>query len=141
MIKTSKKKILVLSIVILVVGASVVLFTADSANPLRRSTDEIREDILELTPIGMSMDEVIKVMESNKEWDIYYVNERSGYVMNADRPGEPSPSDIEEGRVIGVKSARALIGTYQNIPHMAYVSVFWAFDEDSKLIDIAVRKG
>jgi len=112
----------------------------DRSNPLRRSNEEIRESILELTPIGTSMDEVLNTIETNTEWEREYMNENTGYSMNFGRPSFPSSFDISENReIIGVKSIRVTIGTYSG-SFKTYVIVYWGFDENSTLIDLAVRK-
>ena len=48
---------------------------------LRRSTEEIREYLLELAPIGSGMDEVIELVRSNEEWTMRPINNRSGFIM------------------------------------------------------------
>jgi len=107
------------------------------SNPLRRSQEKIKESILELTPIGMGMDDVLKVIENNKRWEIRYVRYDFGYR----RPGIPDPADVALGRgtYIGEKSIRVFLGDYRNI-FITSVTVFWGFDENSKLIDVYVWK-
>ena len=41
---------------------------------------------------------------------------------------------------VGKKHIRAELGSYQGIPFRAYVTVFWGFDEQSRLIDVWVWK-
>jgi hypothetical protein len=107
-------------------------------NPLRRSEEQIRANMLRLTPIGTSMDTVVRAVENNRKWDIVSVSDR-GYLVIHGRPSSASGLDEDDKRVIGVKSIRVYLG-YYNIIFNTGVSVFYGFDEDSKLIDIAVRK-
>ena len=100
----------------------------DLPNPLRQPKEQIRESILEITPIGMSMDEVIRVIESNKKWKIIRANYEQGY---------RKPGTVDA--IVGEKSIRANIGKYINF-YETYVSVYWGFDEGSTLIDILVHK-
>ena len=87
----------------------------------------IREYLLELTPIGTSIEDVLEVIYKNEEWRIDRINYEQGY--------------IEETRIIGEKSIRVMIGEYKkSFDFYTAVEVSWGFDENSKLIDIYVRK-
>jgi len=125
------------SIVIVVLVISIVVLS----NPLRKSPKNIKADILKLTPIGMSMEDAIKVIDSNEKWAIRYISGKYGYSMFGGWPGAPSPNEIAQNAdtIIGEKSINASIGEYRNI-YKIYVDVFWGFDENSKLISITVRK-
>ncbi|MCL2109763.1 MAG: hypothetical protein FWH20_10510 [Oscillospiraceae bacterium] len=92
--------------------------------------------MLILTPIGTDIDRVIKVTEGHLLWDINSIYER-GYTYINGRPSRGGTS--KEENIIGVKSMEVYIGKY----HMIFrsdVSVFYAFDEEGKLIDVAVLK-
>jgi ABC-type dipeptide/oligopeptide/nickel transport system permease component len=121
------KKLMIYTLLsILVIIVAVVLLSL--TNPHRKSNEEIRDSILELTPISTSMEDVLKVVESNKKWKTEYVSYEHGI----------SQGDLgRAGTSIGEKSIRVLIGKYRN-PVVVYVSVFWAFDENFKLIDVYV---
>jgi len=115
----------------------------DSDNPLRKSVEEVREYLFEFTPIGMSMEDVIKVIKNNEEWETDYIDYESGY--GVDEWGAPS----ESGKIrIGEKGIRVTIGFYSAFTRTAKVlgfaetavTAFYGFDEDSKLINISVRK-
>lgn len=107
-------------------------------NPLQKSKEVIKENILELTPIGTSMEDVLNTIENNKEWKVESVNQERGV------------SDASLGypiSVSGEKSIRAMIGEYHFQPQFdiyAFIKrsvvVFWAFDEDSKLVEVYVVK-
>jgi len=113
-------------------------------NPLRRSEEKIRESILELTPIGTSMEDVVKVVENNEKWEIRSVR-ATGYLLINGEPSFPYVSPIAESNyeyehpIIGEKSIRVHLGEYRTV-FAVDVSAYFGFDEDSKLIDIAVIK-
>lgn len=123
----------------LIALATIVLITAliMLSDPLRRSQKHIRKDILKLTPIGTSMDDVIMVIAENQKWKVRYISDEFGY----SRPGPSDPVDAALGRrtIVGEKSIRVFIGEYRNI-FITSVTVFWGFDEDSKLIEVYVWK-
>ena len=117
----------VLSILLVTI---IILSIVMLSNPLQKPIDELKAEILELTPIGTSMNDVLALI-NNKGWEIRYAfNDR----------GVPS-SEVDTGGLtyVGEKSIRATIGTYYN-PALVYVVVFWAFDENSNLMDIFVAK-
>ena len=136
--------LLVIIVVMVMIGLS---------NPLRKPQEQIRASMLELTPIGTSMEDVLKVIGSNEKWEMMYANDKNGYSILGGRPSEPSPNETDT--IVGKKSIRATIGKYNFDPQFdkdeilgsilytfidRYVSVYWAFDEDSKLIEVSVRK-
>ena len=106
------------------------------SNQLRRSSEQIREDMLKLTPIGTSMDDVLEVITNNQKWKIRYIREWVGFRMTGGRPSEGVP---DSNNNVGVKSIRVYLGQY-GIIFATGVSVFYGFDEDSKLIEIGVKK-
>lgn len=115
---------------------ALVVFIEIVSNPLRRPPERIREDLLKVTPIGMDMEEVIQVIESNKKWELGNIVYQNGYGM--DKWGTPGGSG---DTIIGEKYIWAIIDEYRNyFIIIVDVSAFWGFDEESKLIDIAVRK-
>jgi uncharacterized membrane protein len=133
-----KKIIFVIIIVILAIIMAVAILVL--SDPLRRSAERIRIDMLKHTPIGMSMEEVIKVIESNNNWEIGRTRD-NGYIIRNRLPD----IDITRGNenTVGVKSMEVYIGSY-NFFYFAGRTIVWiyyAFDEDSKLVDIAVGKG
>ena len=122
---------------IAVAGVLVVIAVIFALNPLRWPQEFIRERILKLTPIGTNMEDVIKTIEGKEKWETRYINYEHGYM----RPGRPESADIALGRetIVGEKSIRVFIGEYRNI-FITSVTVFWGFDENSKLIEIYVWK-
>ncbi|WP_143069627.1 hypothetical protein [Halopseudomonas yangmingensis] len=99
------------------------------SNPLRESEENIRNYVLERTPLGSDFSEVLTVIRENK-WTVIFVNESSGFYHQ----GRKEPT------VIGQKSIRASLGDYQDIPFRANVTVFWGFDDEGRLLDIWVWK-
>ena len=95
-------------------------------NPLRYSENEIKDFMMKATPVNSDMKTVIELIEK-RNWAIRYISEEYGYT-DRDR-------DVE----VGEKSIRAWIGDYRNL-FITDVTVFWGFDEESKLIDIRVWK-
>ena len=116
-------------VLVIILGIALTLYL----NPLRRSEEKIREKMLELTPIGTSMEDVVKVVEGNNKWEIAWISYDRGYIIQ--EPGKPRTT-------IGEKSIRVFIGEYpfgEGIFTTA-VTVFWGFDENIKLIDVWVWK-
>lgn len=100
-----------------------------TANPLTRSEEKIKENLLKSTPIGTKMEDVVKFIESEKKWKIDYISYEQGFWHQR----------IYPNRTVGKKSIRAELGEYRFV-FATSVTVFWGFDENSKLIDIWVWK-
>ena len=98
------------------------------SNPLRRPADVIKRDIIRLTPIGSSMEDVVKVIESKEKWEAPRISHKYGYSI-------PYTTDPD----VGEKSIRVFIGEYRNI-FVTSVTVYWGFDGDEKLIDVYIWK-
>lgn len=125
------------------------------SNPLLKSHEQIKESILELTPIGTSKEQVISVIEANEKWHKnynYYNGQRKyehfdhGYLMRYNHPEirYHGFQNIDEADIIGKETIKAPIGTYTNFaygfPLDTSVYVYWAFDENANLIDVAITK-
>ena len=95
-------------------------------NPLRRSEEHIRGCMLKSTPIGTSIEDVLDAIEKKEKWQINYISYETGYINGG-------------GPVVGEKSIRVMIGEYGIFLNTS-VTVFWGFDGDSNLIEIAVWK-
>ena len=78
----------------------------------------MRKDILELAPIGSSMEDVIKVVESKDTWEWGGGHISSfGYL-----------ADASSNTHVGEKHIRAELGQYQGLRLsflQVYVTVFW----------------
>ena len=113
---------------ILGVIAAILLKQSSTSNSWLRETEEtIKRSLFELTPIGMSMEDVLDKISNNEEWEIRWVNSENGFM------------DPSTGNTIGKKSIRVFIGKYQDF-FVTHVTVFWGFNENSELIDIYVWK-
>lgn len=113
-------------------------------NPLRKSDERIRDNMLTVTPIGMSMEDVIEVIESNGKWRIKHILD-GGYshYRGSDVPIGPNQgADMFDGTIVGVKTIEVDIGSYNFLVFILReeVSIFYGFDEDSKLVDLAIRR-
>jgi len=112
---------------------------------LSRPESAIRRDMLRITPIGTSMEDVLKVIEE-RGWKLRYSRRTAGYFLNY-RNGRAyvgdgaSPSQLESGRYveIGSKSIRIHLGEFRMIFDID-VDVYFAFDDEWKLIDVAIRR-
>lgn len=135
----SMKKKIFSGIMIAVLAIVIVVVILVLLDPLRKSPERIRADMLKHTPIGMSMDEVIKVINNNDNWEIEFIHD-NGLTMHNGYPR--IDSFLVNENTVGVKSMSVYIGTY-NFFFFAgetIVRAYYAFDEDSKLVDIAVGK-
>ena len=93
----------------------------------------VHNKMLKLTPIGTSMEDVIKVIESKKKWQVWDIDHGGGR-----RKPLPQNSESYKNHFIESKSINVLIGEYMT-PFTTSVTVRWKFDDDLKLIDIEVR--
>jgi len=100
----------------------------DLSNPLRQPVTQIREELLEFTPIGMSINEVGQIIRDNEAWGW------NGHIAPNGFPADPTFRVL-----IGSQSIRASLGGFNNI-FWTSVIARWGFDEDGKLIDIHVEK-
>ena len=115
------------------VGVLVIISSIIMLNPLRRSQEHIQEHILNLTPIGMSMEDVIKIIDGKEKWKVWNIK--------SDGNWNSVPLDYEDFKSISIerKSIKVLIGEYRTI-FVTSVIIHWKFDENLKLIDITVSK-
>jgi hypothetical protein len=93
------KKIIIISSLIIVLS---ILFGAViyMVNPLLRSEEKIREQLLESTPIGTKMESVIKFVEGKKKWEIDDISYDHGFLHQGKSPSER----------IGGKSIQVFLG-------------------------------
>jgi hypothetical protein len=90
------------------------------------------------------MDRVTEVIEKNKNWSIKVISE-NGYSMRSGSPRFRARNVLtgeyydDDTFIVGVKSMKVYLGKY-TIPVRCDVTVFYGFDEDLKLIDIAIVK-
>lgn len=128
------------------------------SNPLLKPNEQIKESILEITPIGMSKEQVIALIETNEQWhknkykDLYenmydgkYQYFDYGYaIKNGIFLIRYHGGQYDDTEMIGKEAIEAPIGTYTNFaygfPFDTTVYVYWAFDENSNLVDVAITK-
>ena len=113
-------------------------------NPLRNSEETIRKKLLKATPIGTEMQDVINEINSHKEYiDVdnydhgYYVR-KNGYSPTI-TTYKPSSETLE--KTVGEKHTHVFIGEYNyHLFFVACVVALYGFDENDRLVDIAVYK-
>jgi hypothetical protein len=103
------------------VFAIVVVNLIAARNPLRRSEDAIRQSILEKTPLGMSQQEVLRII-ARERWF-----------------GQPASGGV--GTPPTEKNISAQLGSYQGFPWSCRVDAYWSFDDQLRLSDVHVIRG
>ena len=132
-VMTKKKSIVIYIFILIGVIISTMIIISYINNPLQKSANRIREDILKFTPVGMSMDEVEIVIRA-ENWRIAEGSSERGYI-------NPNPSLPIEQRIVGEKYIGADIGISRYLIILSQsIRVYWGFDEDGKLIDVYVTK-
>jgi len=141
MMKTKNIKWIALSIFIL--GAIIMVVVAISSHPFFRSPKRIINDTLSFTPMGTYIDDVAMLVKNQtiiknvEEWRTPTISYEWGYVSpGAPVPGWTSTPTSFGSSIVGYKSVMAYYKTHYNM----YISVFWGFDEEGKLIDVFVTK-
>ena len=126
-----RKNVVLVMIAALAFFLLIGVFIVFSVNPNMQPAGWIKQDLLKLTPIGTSMEEVIAAVESNENWKIMSINEKNGYLA------EGSSSVPGTEIFVGEKFVRASLEKHFM---GVYVSAYYGFDENSELIDIKVVK-
>ena len=127
---------IILSLFAIVILAPFILMIP---NPMRRPQEMARNYILQLTPLGTSIEDVVEIMERNGYGRLNVRDFGFSPITTAAPPPQGQP-DVPR---IGVKSASIGMGRYlawYRWFHFTEVGVRWGFDEDGKLIDVHVRK-
>jgi hypothetical protein len=96
---------------------------------LRQAQDRLKKELLERVPLGSDISDVRSLIQE-EEWRVAYDDETRGFLDQRVRPP----------RTVGTKSIRAELGSYQGPPWRTFVTIFWGFDRDGKLIDVWVWK-
>jgi len=90
-------------------------------------------------PLGIDMHDVMKIVNKKNTWNIIWVSEKHGIVIGRNGPSTVRILDDEIN--VGKKSMCVDMGYYYKYFFVQTdVSAFFAFDENSKLIEIAVSK-
>ena len=108
--------------------------------PMRMPAPVIKNYVLRRTPIGMCINDVIKVIENNNRWGYPSVNRSSGFNHPSRFILKPDGSPI--AATIGAQSiqTRVLIDNFNLVPfHRRIIRIWWGFDENEKLIEVYVR--
>ena len=134
-----KKKILII-IIFLIILLILLAVIELLSNSLRKQEELIRVDLLEVMPFGTSMEDVINIVNNHEKWEIFgRVFNDSGIIIGPRGPSMGYP--LSDEKIVGHKSMGIHLGKY-----LAYffietdVVAYIAFDENSNLIEIAIRK-
>ena len=137
------KKIIIISVpVIIAVGVAIslafvmIMSAFYELNPLWKSDEELKDYLLDITPIGTSMEDAENAVK--KKFDLEYgisVNMESGYKINSEGRRYSYRPD-ESYTIVGEKSIKFYLG--YDVFHSVHAE--YAFDKDDKLIDILVTK-
>lgn len=133
-----KKLIIVLIPLCAIISTTVIVMLF---NPLLKTERQIRNDIIRITPIGTSMDEVLEIANSNRKWKIRLINYEQGYVnyeIYIPNKDPNFPMLEYTNPVVGEKSIRVYLGRSWTFGHSVLAS--WGFDSNGNLIDVYVRK-
>ena len=103
------------------------------SNPLfLRSERQIRSNILKLTPIGMSINEVVEVVRTETEWEVL---RQAGWEPLSLLSEDATHSHIYERAKAG--SMRLSLGRSFGYN---FVSAVWKFDDNGQLIEVTVKR-
>ena len=138
-----KMKIKPLMITIFVLIWFVLRIMPIFVNPERWPQPLLQIYLLRLTPIGTHIDDVIEILEQHDSWGIWYVTYERGFI----HPSQLGRRLEDGSAIIGDMSIRVFAGRYwpSNIPILGFitetaVSIFWAFDEEGRLIETYIWK-
>ena len=105
-------------IVLIVLAATLLL------HPTRKLPSIMRRDILKLTPIGSSWDEVNEVIGENENWRRMNRSREFGY----------------NGHGGGYRGGMYIMVSVNNSGIFYYKVIIWGFDEDGILIEVFVER-
>jgi len=132
-----KVSIVVLGVIAVVVG----ILTP----PFFRTPKSMMGDVLKFTPMGTHIDEVAEIVRNQtvvrnvNEWREPTISYDSGYVDPfGEVPGWPTIAKPRSHTIVGHQSVRVYYETRSRI--YIYISVYWGFDEEGKLIDVFLTK-
>ena len=129
-------KTIVISLAIIVLG-TVMVYAALFSSHLQKPRSMIRNDILRYTPIGISMDEVLKAIESKKRWEVERISYDRGYIDYDNVVPGWRTSEATGYSVVGEKSITVYLGRRMLFWNM---EASWGFDVDGKLIEVYIRE-
>ena len=132
--KKNRKVIMSFLILLLFVILMIILLVTQLSNPLNKPNEELRNDILQLTPLGTEMESVIAIIENNNKWEIRNISYEFGYRL----PNVPTTHPR-----VGEKHINVYAGRYRSPRNFfinTYVNILWGFDKDGVLIDVYIWK-
>ena len=138
--KDSEKTLLIiLTIFRMIIILMVVTALINNPILLFRTDEGIRRHLLRVTPIGTSMEDVIRIFDDN----IRFINKDLGVALMPTSTQRPSPTEIgyydPRFPIVGEQSIRIRLGTLNFILSW-YIEAFYAFDSDGNLIEIFTRR-
>jgi len=109
----------------------------------RRPQWMIRNQILSITPLGTSIEDVIAIIENSDDFGHMHVDfERGLYRPPTGIYGLPSWIG-QPARHVGEMYVSAHIGSYRawyRWFHITGKSIIWGFDEDGALVEVYIRE-
>jgi len=124
--------------------AIVLLSSLSQFNPLRRQHWDIRDFVLESTPLGMSMTDVEDYINSHRRWSDVDPDFRvEHYHLVAEFDDYDSVhNQIADNIAAGGQSISTRLGAVRYFFLFRYeVQATWLFDADGSLSDVVVSKG
>lgn len=106
-------------------------------SPMRRPESMVRNHILRHTQIGMSMEEVIEIIENRGNWGNPIINRSNGFLHPTLFVDGPDGSRTRA--IIGEQSIQSRHRYSIPLFPDRSIRVFWGFDESGKLIEVYVE--
>jgi len=131
-----------LIIVVCVILALVLAHTIPAIiNPIRRSRPMLTNYVLNLTPLGTHIDDVVSIVEGHRDWNIARINREQGFMHPEIDRIRPIPGLDERPVIIGEQSIRASAGRYRYaLITETIVTIFGGFDANGYLTEVYVWK-
>jgi len=106
-------------------------------NPMRRPNPMPTNYVLNLTPLGTHIDDVINTVENHRDWRVERINLEQGFV---DRRRSSSEGGWRNPVIIGNKSVRVRVPPYRPVGLLSQtvVAIYYGFDADGYLIEVFV---
>ena len=100
---------------------------------------------MKLTPIGTTMKDVIAIIQGDEKFGSINISNEWGVVYDK-RLGRPthyanfSEKLADSFEIIGKKCINVSLDHYSSLFVEVFVRAWWAFDENSELIDVIIEK-
>jgi len=120
-------KILII-IFMIVVGLAACFFLTVIDFATREQPCEIQNQaiIYDITPIGTYKDEVLLIIQERRGWELVHINTEF-------------PTRNTNANMLRVRGAKSVHAVVDNLDRNYVANVLWGFDEDGKLIEVAIR--